>query len=128
MELVFKHNYYFPRRQILDSSKQREFANDDFKFDETGRKFSKRVENTVRKGEIARHEQFLLFPQCFQKTSVADTLKPGLVSERDNEIRIPNSRLHNWTIKNHRLSRFLSEGPMQDTFLCVFVTQNDAWF
>ena len=28
----------------------------------------KRVENTVRKGEIARNEQFLLFPQCFQKT------------------------------------------------------------
>ena len=26
----------------------------------------KRVENTVGKGEIARYEQFLLFPQCFQ--------------------------------------------------------------
>ena len=24
------------------------------------------VENTVGKGEIARNEQFLLFPQCFQ--------------------------------------------------------------
>ena len=23
------------------------------------------VENTVRKGEIARNEQFVLFPQCF---------------------------------------------------------------
>ena len=31
------------------------------------------VENTVRKGEIARYEQFLLFPQCFQKASTADT-------------------------------------------------------
>ena len=31
------------------------------------RKLSKRVENTVGKGEIARYEQFLLFPQCFQK-------------------------------------------------------------
>ena len=29
--------------------------------------------NTVEKGEIARYEQFLLFPQCFQKTSAADT-------------------------------------------------------
>ena len=28
----------------------------------------KQVENTVGKGEIARYEQFLLFPQCFQKT------------------------------------------------------------
>ena len=24
------------------------------------------------KGEIARYEQFLLFPQCFQKTCTAD--------------------------------------------------------
>ena len=36
------------------------------------KKFSKQVENTVEKGEIARYEQFLLFPQCFQKTSTAD--------------------------------------------------------
>ena len=27
----------------------------------------KQVENTVGKGEIARSEQFLLFPKCFQK-------------------------------------------------------------
>ena len=26
-------------------------------------------------------EQFLLFPQCFQKTCTADTLKPGLIWE-----------------------------------------------
>ena len=36
-------------------------------------KVSKRVENTEGKGEIARYEQFLLFPQCFQKTCIADT-------------------------------------------------------
>ena len=35
--------------------------------------FFKRVEKTVGKGEIARYEQFLLFPQCFQKTCTADT-------------------------------------------------------
>ena len=29
-----------------------------------------RVENIVGKGEIARYEQFLLFPQCFLKLSV----------------------------------------------------------
>ena len=44
-----------------------------FKCDENGKEFSKRVENTVGKGEIARYEQFLLFPQCFQKTCTADT-------------------------------------------------------
>ena len=32
------------------------------------------VEKIVGKGEIARHEQFL-FPQCFQKLSVADASK-----------------------------------------------------
>ena len=46
---------------------KKKFADDDFKFDENGRKLSKRVENTVGKGEIACYEQFLLFPQCFQK-------------------------------------------------------------
>ena len=45
----------------------KEFAEDNFKLYENGRKFSKMVENSVGKGEIARYEQFLLFPQCFQK-------------------------------------------------------------
>ena len=42
----------------------------------------KRVENTEGKGEIARNEQFLLFPWCFQGTCTADTKKPRLVCER----------------------------------------------
>ena len=33
----------------------------------------KKVENTVEKGEIARYEQFLLFPQRFLKICMADT-------------------------------------------------------
>ena len=52
--------------KILDSSKLKEFAEDNFKFDENDRMFSKQTENTVVKGEIAHYEQFLLFPQCFQ--------------------------------------------------------------
>ena len=62
-----------PKRQILDSSKLKEFADDNFKLDENGRKFSERIENTAGKGEIVRNEQFLLFPRCFQKTCTADT-------------------------------------------------------
>ena len=47
------------------------------------------VENTVGKGEIASSEQFLLFPQYFQKTCAADTLqKPGFVWERVNHSHI----------------------------------------
>ena len=42
-----------PKRQILDSSKLEEFADDNFEFNENGRKFSKWVENNVGKGEIA---------------------------------------------------------------------------
>ena len=49
-----------------------EFADDNFKFDENGKELAIRIENTVGKGEIARYEQFLLFPQCFQKTCTAD--------------------------------------------------------
>ena len=51
----------------------KDFADSNFKVDENERKFFERVENTVGKEEIARYEQFLLFPQCFQKTCTADT-------------------------------------------------------
>ena len=57
----------FPNQKILNSSTLKESADDNFKFDENGRKFSKQVENTARKGEIARFEQFLLFSPLFLK-------------------------------------------------------------
>ena len=56
-----------PDDKILDWSKLKQIADDNFEFDVNRRKFSKLVENTVGKGEIARYEQYLLFPQCFQK-------------------------------------------------------------
>ena len=61
-----------PNDTFQDSFILKVFAGDNSKFNENGKKTSKRVENTVRKGEIACHEQFLLFPQCFQKTCTAD--------------------------------------------------------
>ena len=51
---------------MLDSSKLKGFADDNFKFDEIGKK-SKWVENTVGKGEIACYEQFLFFPTEFSE-------------------------------------------------------------
>ena len=36
---------------------------------------SDQVENIVGEGEIARYEQFLLFPQCFPKLSFTDVSK-----------------------------------------------------
>ena len=65
---------------MLDSSKLKKLADDNFKFDENGRKLSKPVENTVGKGEIAHCEQFLLFPQCFQKACFSGASK-GVVWE-----------------------------------------------
>ena len=73
---MYKHfsiDLPFPKQQILDSFKMKGFADDNFEFDQNGRKLSKQVENTVGKGEITRYEQFLLFPQCFQKNFTADT-------------------------------------------------------
>ena len=69
----------FPNAKFLDCFKLKGFADDTLKFDENGRQFFKQVGNTVGKGEIVRYEQFLLFPQCFQKTWTEDTEKPGLV-------------------------------------------------
>ena len=65
----------------LDSSKLKEFADDNFKFADSGLKLSKRVENTVGKGEIARYEQYLLFPQCFQKARFPGASKGVIVWE-----------------------------------------------
>ena len=58
----------FPKRQILDSSKFNQFAEDNFKRDENGRKVSKWLENTntVGKGEISP------FPSVFKRLNTAD--------------------------------------------------------
>ena len=66
-DCLLKGQLTFPKQQISDSSKLKEFADENFRSDENGGKFLKSVENTVGKGGIARYEQFLLFPQCFQK-------------------------------------------------------------
>ena len=74
--LLVENLYIFitlSKTTILDPSKLIEFADGNFKFDDNGRKFSRWVENTLGKGEIACYKQFLLFPQCFQKTCTADT-------------------------------------------------------
>ena len=72
---------FFSQRQILDWSKLKQSADDNFEFGENIRKFSKRVENTMGKGEIARYEQFLLFPQCFQKACFQGASKGVIVWE-----------------------------------------------
>ena len=53
-------SYPFPKQHILGSSKLEEFADDNFEFDENGRKFSKQVENTEGKSKID-HSQMTNF-------------------------------------------------------------------
>ena len=75
-----------PDDKISDRSNLKQSADDNFKFDENSRKFSKRVENTVGKGEIAHYEQFLLFPQCFQKSCFPEASKGVIVWEWVNNV------------------------------------------
>ena len=58
-------------KHILESSKLKELADDNFKV--IGKvEFLSKCRNNVGKGEIAYYEQFLLFPRCFPKTCTAD--------------------------------------------------------
>ena len=60
------------------SSKLKEFVDDNFKFDKNGRKFSKWVENTVGKGEIANIKQCLLFLGVFKRLLLETGKNQGL--------------------------------------------------
>ena len=64
----------------------KDFTDDNFKFDENIRKLFKPVEDTVGKGEIARYEQFLLFPQFFQKAYFPGASKGVIVWEWVNPL------------------------------------------
>ena len=83
----------------LDSSKLKEFAYNNFKFEENGRKLSKWVENTVGKGEIAHYEQFLLFPQFFQKACFPEASKGVIVWESVNSLPHNTNFQHFWIRK-----------------------------
>ena len=104
----FETMYFFnplpiTRWQILDSSKLKEFADNNFKFDENGRRLSERVENTVGMGEIARCEQFLRFPQCVQKACFPGASKGFIVWEWVKPL--PNGRC----LDQSRLNAFTNE-------------------
>ena len=77
-----RRHYPFWNNKFYTLQNSKAIANDIFKFDENGGKFSKRVYNIVGKGGIACYEQFLLYPLCFQKTAYIE--KQGPVWERIN--------------------------------------------
>ena len=74
----------------------KESVEDNFKFDENGKKFSERVKNTVGKGKIARYQQFFPFPIVFSNNLYCRHVKPRLIWERVNPF--PNDKF--WTLLN----------------------------
>ena len=78
MTLYTEHFNPFPNYIFLNSSKLKEFVDDNFKFDECGGKFSKRVENTVGKGGVACYERFLLFHSVFKRLVLQTRKNQGL--------------------------------------------------
>ena len=71
---AFAHNVLtLSQTKIFRLFQTQRICRQQFQIDKNDRNFSKRLENTVGKGEIAHYEQFLLLQQCFQKTCTADT-------------------------------------------------------
>ena len=64
------------------SSKLTGFADDNFEMEEYGRKFSKRVVNTVGKEKLLLTSNFSFFHSVFKRAFFSDTLKQGLVREQ----------------------------------------------
>ena len=59
------------------------------------RKLFKPVENTEGKGEIACYEQFLFFPQCFQKACFLGVSKGVIVWEWVKSLS--NNKILDWS-------------------------------
>ena len=59
-----------PNNKILDQSNFKAFADNILNVVQIMICISDRVESIVGKGENAGYQHFLLFPQCFQKTSL----------------------------------------------------------
>ena len=68
----------FPKRQILASSKLIDFADDNFKFDENDRKFSKRLENTEGKEKCLVTSNFSFSCSVFTRAVLQTRKNQGL--------------------------------------------------
>ena len=82
----FNASLTLSQRTILDSSKLKEFAADNFNFDENGRKFSKQEENTVEKEKLLIMSNFYFSPSVFSKNFYCRHVKTRLVWERVNPL------------------------------------------
>ena len=65
---MYKHDINpFTRQQILDWSRLKQSADDNFKFDENSSKFFKWVENTVGKEKLLVTSNFSFFHSVFKR-------------------------------------------------------------
>ena len=71
--------YSLPNGEILDQSKFKAFADDKINVTQKLKFVWERVDNTVGKGENAGYQHFLLYAQCFQRTSFPGLLTVGIV-------------------------------------------------
>ena len=69
----------FPNDKTLHQSKFRVFADDKTIVTQKFKFTFGRLENIVGKEENAGYQNFLLFPQCFQKLSFPEALKVGVM-------------------------------------------------
>ena len=108
----------FPKGQVLNSSKlNKQFAGDNYKFEENGRKLSKRVEPTVGKGEIAHYERSF-FHSVFKRLVLQTHTNKGLF--RQGLTRLNNEA--DWPFDN-------AENSLSTKSLCLDQAPFSwAWF
>ena len=70
---------------MLDSSKLKDFADDNFKFDKNGTDFSKSVENTVEKEKLLVTSNFSFSHGVFKRLLKQTRKNQGLLWERVNK-------------------------------------------
>ena len=74
------------RQEIVDSSKLKKFADDNFKLEEKWKKVIQTGRKHCGKRRNARYEHFLLFPQCFQKACFSGASKGIILWEWVNPL------------------------------------------
>ena len=72
-----------PKREILDSSKVKEFAADNFRFDESGRKFFKRVEKNWEKEKLLITSNFSFSHSIFRRLGLQTPKNQGLFGKSE---------------------------------------------
>ena len=84
---LFGKGLPFPKQQILDSSKLKEFADDNFKVDKNCESSPKRLKKKPlqKKGEIGPYEQYLLSHSGFERLVLQTREKKGLFEKGSAE-------------------------------------------